>query len=266
MAIWAIPNDKIIDYSRTGDDIDLFSQKVKYCLEEAFVSLNELHEGLGSLSKATNEQIAGISATIDGLEDGQILIYDGSTNGFLNVNLQALLNSVNQAGEVRHLKRLVENLYLTLAVAGLDPGGYDGLAPNVFFSEFTDIDDTRSTFAIVDGKIFSPATLIMYPQFFVNDATGEVKSASHAHLIVKHQNVFTANITAELALYDALDAETFAPMTKTGTYPDRNNPDRATTEFIYSGAAGNVATLKLTLDSGGGESFWIDSFACTFDE
>lgn len=39
MAIWAIPNDQVIDYSPNGDDVDSFSQKVKFCIEEIFKSL-----------------------------------------------------------------------------------------------------------------------------------------------------------------------------------------------------------------------------------
>ena len=49
MAIWAIPEDKIIDYSPNGDDVDSFSQKVKFCLEEIFKSLQYLHSSGGTL-------------------------------------------------------------------------------------------------------------------------------------------------------------------------------------------------------------------------
>ena len=49
-------------------------------------------------------------------------------------------------------------------------------------------------------------------------------------------------------------AETFVEMDKAGTYPDRRNPNRASTQFVYNGAAGKVATLRLTFNRGEGES------------
>lgn len=261
MAIWAIPNDKIIDYSPTGDDVDLFTQKVKYCLEEAFVSLKELHD-----NGANSNEIGGTSVAISSIEGGQILLFDGTTNQFNNVGLNAQIGISPLADDVVHLRRLVENLYLALSVAGLDPGGYDGLSVNT--TTKNDIDVERSIFtATTDGeKILSNATIITQPIFFANTATGEVQYRTRAHLVVKHQNVAHAQIGAEVALYDGLGTETFVPMTWAGTYPDRNNPDRTTTEFKYSGTAGSMAVLKITLNHGGGESFFMDSFACMFDE
>lgn len=52
MAIWTIPDEYKIDDSPNGDDINSFSQKVKYCLEEGFKSLNELHEAATTLNSA----------------------------------------------------------------------------------------------------------------------------------------------------------------------------------------------------------------------
>ena len=49
-------------------------------------------------------------------------------------------------------------------------------------------------------------------------------------------------------------AENFVELTKAGTYPDRRDPTRATTQFNFAGADGNVATLRLTLKQGEGES------------
>lgn len=43
MAYWSIPAGQQIDYSANGDDIDSFSQKVKWSLEEIFNSLQYLH-------------------------------------------------------------------------------------------------------------------------------------------------------------------------------------------------------------------------------
>ena len=158
---------------------------------------------------------------------------------------------------------------------------------------------------------------------FVNEATGEVTEMSRAHLVVKHQNVADAEITAEIALrngakfvkgevigigdgtlqtvtlentagltfyrfalyFDGVQqtsgfsfspllgevtftaasgvivsadyfydwgAENFVAMTKTGTYPDRRDPERATTQFAYDGTAGSVATIRLKLKRGEG--------------
>lgn len=261
MAIWAIPNDKIIDYSPTGDDVDLLTQKVKYCLEEAFNSLKELHD-----TGANANEIGGTSVAINNIDDGQILIYDGTTQNFNNVSLLALLAQSPLANDITHLQRLVENLYLALSVAGLDPGGYDGLSVSTVTKN--DIDIERSTYSVTldGGKILSNATIFTTPIFFLDEATGESQPKSRAHLIVKHQNAFNAQISAAIALYDGLGTETFVAMAKTKTYPDHTNANRATTEFTYSGAAGSMAVLKITLSDGGGESFYMDSFACMFDE
>lgn len=42
MAVWEIPSDQIIDYSANGDDVDSFSQKVKFCIENLFECLRLL--------------------------------------------------------------------------------------------------------------------------------------------------------------------------------------------------------------------------------
>lgn len=60
MAIWKIPDEYKIDYSRNGDDMDAFSRKVKYCLEEAFVGLNELHE----TTEGINSSIASLTSAV----------------------------------------------------------------------------------------------------------------------------------------------------------------------------------------------------------
>lgn len=43
MAVWEIPQNQIIDYSANGDDVDSFSQKVKFCIENIFECLQHLH-------------------------------------------------------------------------------------------------------------------------------------------------------------------------------------------------------------------------------
>ena len=43
-------------------------------------------------------------------------------------------------------------------------------------------------------------------------------------------------------------------MTKAGTYPDRRDSTHATTQFTFEGTRGNVATIRLTLKQGEGES------------
>ena len=117
MAIWKIPDNYKIDYSPNGDDVDSFSQKVKYCLEEAFKSLNALHTTTQSLE----EQVTNLQP-ITPSETGTVVA------------------DSNQA--VSHLARLVENLYLMLDVAQLDPGGYDGLSGETFYGNTYAIDTT----------------------------------------------------------------------------------------------------------------------------
>ena len=355
MAIWAIPNDYVIEYVKGGDDIASFSQKVKYLLEEIFFSLQELHTAVGEVSVTANS-FEQLPIAISNPQDGEILVYHAATQNFRNqpnaavgegkslifcnggdtlgdyngsatttidFNI-ALGDMTNSAKDTEHLKRLVENLYLVLDVAGLNPGGYDNLSGETFYGTIKDLDATRSSGTIADGKFFGDgATFVTNPIPFVNEVTGEMRSISRAHLVIKHQNVADAEITAELALRDAafvkgevlaigtgnqqtvtlahtsgltgykfalyfdgvaqenfsfnastgqvtfaaqsgvivtadyfynFGAENFVQMTKTGTYPDRRNPARASTQFTFSGAAGKVATLRLTLRQGAGTS------------
>lgn len=421
MAIWRIPNEYIIEYSPNGDVVKTFSQKTKYCLEEAFNSLNDLHEttesigasiqsvnasiqsintslsavsslsSLGSVDGGDVSLIGGIGVEIASISDGQILVYREEDEKFHNED-----NESSGGGEIdiNHLLRLVENLYLALDVAGLNPGGYDGLSGETFYGDTNDInmaspkvlsfikgDDSltvdspdgliegsiyrltdgaagvwvkikqlrtvgditqvvlenpvntqftgtvrlrRSRGTISEGKITCENTTTSGTFFttnlipFINEITGEEKAISRAHLIVKHQNLVDTEIKAEIALRDiatfvkgeVLDIgtglsktvalihrenlssykfalyfdgvaqtehfsfdpvagrvtftapegaivsadyfynwsdENFVEMTKAGTYPDRRNPNRATTQFYYNGAAGKIATLRLRL-------------------
>lgn len=426
MAIWRIPNEYIIDWTQNGDDVHSFSRKVKYCLEEAFTSLEDLHDTTdninesiqsistsissinssiaavnsslsaissigGGISDGNSSLICGIGVEIASIENGQILVYREEDEKFHNEdNDSKLIGGV----DIKHLMRLVENLYLALDVAGLNPGGYDGLSGETFYGDTNDInaeapkvlsfiqgDDTltlgspkgliensvyrltdgsagawvrikqlrtvgditqvvlynpvntqftgttrlrRSRGTISEGKITCTTTTTNGTFFttdlipFVNEVTGEEKLISRAHLIVKHQNLIDTEIRAEIALretatfvkgeligvgndleqtatlahrtnlssykftmyfdgvaqeknfsFDATTGrvtftapantvvsvdyfynwseENFVEMTKVGTYPDRRNPNRATTQFAYKGTAGKIATLRLRL-------------------
>lgn len=182
----------------------------------------------------------------------------------------------------------------------------------------------RSNCTITEGAmtgdgVYCTANLIP----FVNEATGTATEISHAHLVVKHQNIADAEITAEIALRGGVKfvkgevigigngstqtvllehtddvtsykfalyfngvrqtsgfefspilgqvtftaangvivsadyyydwcKEDFVEMTKTGTYPDRRDQTRATTQFCYDGDGGTVATIRLTLKRGEG--------------
>ena len=411
MAIWRIPDEYIIDYSPNGDVVKTFSQKVKYCLEEAFTSLNDLHEtaesinasiqsintslsavsSLGSVDGGNASFIGGIGVEIASIGDGQILVYREEDEKFHN---EDNLSSGDGTVDVKHLLRLVENLYLALDVAGLNPGGYDGLSGETFYGDTKDIntaapkvlsfikgDDTLtvdSPKGLIEGSVYrlgdsdtgewvkikqlrtvGDITQVVLQetvdkQFtgtvrlrrsrgtisegaitcstsgtnsvflttnlipFINEATGEEKLMGRAHLVVKHQNIADTEITAEIALRDtgtfvkgevigigtglqqsvtlanrtnlssykftvyfdgvvqeenfsfdpvtgqvifrapegavvSVDyfynwgEETFVKMTNDGTYPDRRNPNRATTQFAYKGTAGKIATLRIRL-------------------
>ncbi len=279
MAIWAIPSDKIIDWSKNGDDVDAFAQKTKYCLEAAFEALAELHTAVN--------KIANIPVSIDNIQDGEILAYHAATQSFRNetkgavgegqslvitngdtlvgdynggspitINLQNVINESTTGQDVAHLIRLVNNLYLVLKVAELDPGGYDGLKCFTFYGNLDDL--ASSTATISDGKIICNGL----GQIVVTRPISLGVECSRANLVVKHQNFADVTITAEIAL----DEGEFVTMTKAGTYPDSGNPNRATTQFTYSGEAGTLATLRLTFSREGGASFSVDSFACTFNE
>ncbi len=337
MAIWEIPKDKIVDYSPTGDDIDTFSQKTKYCLEEAFVALKELHDGLSS-----TDNIGGTPVAITSIEDGQTLIYDETLNVFKPdpaINLVTIVATENAlSSEVKHLQRLVENLYLAFDVAGLNPGGYDGLSVNTFFGSINDLDETRTFGTLEAGKYFGEnVALITQPISFINEKTGVPTKLRRGHLIVKHKNVQGGAVTAEVASHptavfvkgeslgvgtgndqtvqlahpDDIPAYKFAiyfdgekqndsislmplggevtfnapvgvpvtadyfynwgeeqwvEMESSATYQDKNNPNRATTQFVCEGDSTSVVLIRITPKRGVGESFWIDSFSFVADE
>lgn len=408
MAIWRIPSEYTINWTQNGDDVHSFSYKVKYCLEEAFTSLEELHEtseainesiqsinaslkAVSSMAGGGSSLIGGINVEIASIEGGQILVYREEDQKFHNEDNDS---SSNTGIDIKHLMRLVENLYLALDVAGLNPGGYDGLSGETFYGDTNDInavepkvlsliqgDDTltvgspkgliegsvyrlsdgangvwvkikqlltvgditqvvltqpvtqqftgtvrlrRSRGTISEGKITCETATASGTFFttnlipFVNEITGEEKLIRRAHLVVKHQNIVDAEIKAEIALretatfvkgevigigtdleqtallthrtnlssykftlyFDGVaqeehfsfdpvagritftapanaivsvdyfydwSEENFIEMTKVGTYPDRRNPNRATTQFTYKGTAGKVATLRLRL-------------------
>ena len=85
---------------------------------------------------------------------------------------------------------------------------------------------------------------------------GELQTEGFTFSPLSGQVTFTAPdgvIVSADYFYD-WGAETFVEMTKAGTYPDRRNPNRATTQFLYSGAKGSVAAIRLTISRGEGES------------
>lgn len=81
MAIWTIPEDKVIDYSPNGDDIDSFSQKVKYCLEEIFTSLQYLHAN-GARAGLPEENTEPYAISINTLDNG-IYMRNGANDGWI---------------------------------------------------------------------------------------------------------------------------------------------------------------------------------------
>lgn len=225
MAVWTIPPDKIIDYSQTGDLTGEFAQKVKWCLENAYEALAEVREA--------SMGIGGIPVDITDITDGQILVYRADSHAFKNEDKgcvgagrtltisygDAVLAQYNgsepmslnlrgiapgSAADTAHVLRLLENLYLTLEVAGLNPGGYDRLSNNTFFGGINDIDTDRSFATLVDGKVHgNGAVLVTKPISFINEVTGEVTATSRASLTVKHRNVADSAITAEIAMRNA---------------------------------------------------------------
>lgn len=47
-------------------------------------------------------------------------------------------------------------------------------------------------------------------------------------------------------------AENFVAIENSGTYPDRRNKNRATTQFTYEGKVGTLANLRITLNQKSG--------------
>ena len=414
MAIWRIPNEYIIQYSPNGDVVKTFAQKTKYCLEEAFYDLEELsnandsiNESIKSISNSISSinssltamgsigggggdssLIGGIDVEIASIGDGQILVYREEDEKFHNEDNDS---SSNTGIDIKHLMRLVENLYLALDVAGLNPGGYDGLSGETFYGDTYNIDTTLvKVSSLIQGDdtitVTSPKGLVegarylltdekvstwvvikhiqavgavtqivlkepVSKQFdltatklrrsrgvinagelsghdtffvtnlvsFINEVTGEEKLMRRAHLIIKHQIVPDTEITASLVLRDtatfvkgevigigndleqtallshrenlssykftvyfdgvaqeenfSFDSitgrvtftapantivsvdyfynwgeETLVAMEKVGTYPDRRNPKRATTQFKYKGDPWKLAAVRIRLN------------------
>lgn len=329
------------------------------------------------------------------LRDGDRVLGDYNGSETVTVDIQSVLNQSTVATDVAHVMRLIENLYLAMDAAGVNPGGYDGLAGETFYGDATDVDMTsvnvvfvvpgddtidvdtidgliegshyvlsdgnrseiiqikhivvegginhlilyravtssftvsatklmRSTCSITEGAMSGDGVVCVSNLIpFANEVTGDTTHVRRAHLVVKHQNVADAEITAEIALrgdakfvkgevigigngnsqtvllehtddvaaykfalyfngvrqtsgfefspilgqvtfnaangvivsadyYYDWSAEEFVEMTKAGTYPDRRDQTHATTQFTYDGAAGTVATIRLTLKRGEG--------------
>lgn len=274
MAIWEIPEQYIIDYSQDGEDLDGLAFKTKYCLEEAFKSLKELHDTSDKIIESINASI-GIDVSLEDPQDGQLLVYRESDSKFHNETYAGGISS-GTAQNIEHLTRLVNNLYLVLDVAELNPGGYDGLSGETFYGDSSNVDTTSvvvtdllqgsdeitvnstngliegSSYLLTDGEtsewvkiaqIVPSSNLVVLKeavteQFatnatnlirsygtieegkisgngangaffttkvlpFVDSETGEEKIIRRANLIVKHQNIADAEITAEIALRPA---------------------------------------------------------------
>lgn len=77
MANWEIPSDQIIDYSPNGDDIDSFSQKVKWCLEAIFDTLKFLHSNGAVATLDDIDNPAPYEIRIKTTDNG-IYMYDGT--------------------------------------------------------------------------------------------------------------------------------------------------------------------------------------------
>lgn len=180
------------------------------------------------------KQIAGVPIELKNLSDGEVLAFHASTNSFVNeartavgtgktlsfydgeklladyngaasvdIKLNEVLANITTsqaATELAHLTRLVENLYLVLDVAGLNPGGYDRLSSNVFFDSANDVDYNRTNATLTDGKFSGDGVgVVTKPIAFVNEATGATMPVKRANLVVKHKNVADALIKAEIA-------------------------------------------------------------------
>lgn len=79
--------------------------------------------------------------------------------------------------------------------------------------------------------------------FSFNHKTGEVTFTAASGVIVTADYFYNWG------------EENFVAMTKTATYPDKNNPARATTQFTFrdTGDGGNIATIKISLKVLSGE-------------
>lgn len=81
MAIWEIPESQLIDYSPNGDDVDSFSQKVKFCLEEIFKCLQHLHAN-GATAGLDDKEATPYEIRIN-TADGCIYIRNGENTEWI---------------------------------------------------------------------------------------------------------------------------------------------------------------------------------------
>ena len=145
---------------------------------DKLVKVNEDGEIVGTFNGKTT-QIGDIKLQITNLKDGDVFVYHSSTQTIKNEpknavgqgksltlkdgdkvlgdyngaeNIVVDVSSViakSNASYVNHLLRLVENLYLTLVIAELDPGGYD----QMHLTAFTE--NNQDDIEMLDVKVIS---------------------------------------------------------------------------------------------------------------
>lgn len=196
MAVWAIPSDQIIDYSANGDDVDSFSQKVKFCLENAYECLQHLH---------ANGAMAGLGADATPYEirvntaDNHIYIRNGKNDGWFVL------------GEVANYFGLTPEIISAVR----DGGGMGrlllGAEMNLPSNGNTQFD---LYFARDTGKIFiwTGATW----QNFITDSTNKIAGIDVDTTGLSNGNVLQYNVVKNAFVPVKKDVFTEADVTTTG--------------------------------------------------
>lgn len=109
------------------------------------------HEATNTFRNEDQTSAVGIGKSLI-LRDGEKVLGDYNGAQTVTVNLQDVLNRSTLSHEVAHLMRLTENLYLAPDVAGLNPGGHDGLSGDTFYGEPSDIDATAVDVQFLEGR------------------------------------------------------------------------------------------------------------------
>lgn len=209
------------------------------------------------------------------LYDGNKVLGDYNGGETTKIDIAEVIEN-SSTSYVNHLLRLIENLYLALNFANLDFGGYDALTTETFQGdpkfvkgEVIGIGNGAEQTVILQNT--NKVCLHNFKIYFDGVETSDYvvnPDAAKVIFTVANDVVVTADY------FYSWEYENFVEMEKTGIYPDKGNPDRATTQFLYHAASENI--LIVTTANAGetikssynwkGKEFKIDSWAGIFNE
>ena len=138
--------NKLVQVSRDGNIYGIFNGKTTQ-IGDVKVSINNLqdgqiltyHKSLGAFKNEAKSAVGAGASLI--LLDGQKVLGDYNGSSAVMVDIAKIIAN-SSTYYINHILRLIENLYLTLEVAELNPGGYDGMVNVAFSNDIKQIDQT----------------------------------------------------------------------------------------------------------------------------